>query len=132
MSRVARLRAFADACDDVAANEARNTIGGTDEVVLAIGGALAAAYPALRGLLFRRVDALAAIAREGWSAPRKRAELLRRLQLASQEDVRLGLRRASAVERLRIALRELDPEIEVDATAREWSELASAQLEVAV
>ncbi len=132
MSRVARLRAFADACDDVAANEARNSIGGSDEVVLAVGGAIAAAYPALRGLVHRRVDALATIAREGWRAPRKRGDLLRRLQLASQEDVRRGLRRASAVERLRIALRELDPEIEIDSTAREWSDLASAQLEIAV
>jgi glutamate-ammonia-ligase adenylyltransferase len=132
VSRIARLRAFADACDDVAANEARNAIGGGDEVVLAIAGALAAAYPAMRGLVHRRVDALATIAREGWRTPRKRGDLLRRLQLASQDDVRRGLRRASAVERLRIALRELDPEIEIDSTAREWSDLASAQLEVAV
>lgn len=138
--RFARLLAFAEACDDAAVAETRAALGAGDEGTFAVGAAISAAYPALRGVALRRRDALAAIAREGWRASRSRAELVRRLTAACRAEdeslslpaVRKGLRRASAAERLRIALRELDPEIEVDATAREWSDLAEAQLEVAL
>lgn len=141
-ARFGRLRAFAEACDAEASAETRaffSDAGVSDEGTLAIACAISAAYPALRGLVHRRPDAVASIAREGWTAPRTRAELVRRLFSACREGdeldlarVRRGLRRASAVERLRIALRELDPQIEVDVTAREWSDLAEAQLEVAL
>jgi len=132
-ARVSRLRSFADSVDSDAAAEVRAELSGCDEATLAAAGLLAAAYPAMRGLIVRRHDAIAAIAREGYRAPRKRAELVRRLSGATRDEgIRRGLRRATAAERLRIALRELDPEIEVDVTAREWSELAEAQLEVAL
>ncbi len=111
----------------------RAELRGCDEPTLAAAGLLAAAYPAMRGLIVRRHDAIAAIVRDGFRAPRSRAELVRRLSAAAQADgVRRGLRRATGAERLRIALRELDPDVEVDVTAREWSELAEAQLEVAL
>ncbi len=140
MSRIGRLRALAEACDADAAAEVRATLGAADESSLAIASALSAAYPALRPLVLRRFDAISAIAREGFRAPRKRNELVRRLLAACRTEgeeletvgVRRGLRRATAAERLRIALRELDPEIQTDVTAREWSDLAEAQLEVAL
>ncbi|MBL8716941.1 MAG: bifunctional [glutamate--ammonia ligase]-adenylyl-L-tyrosine phosphorylase/[glutamate--ammonia-ligase] adenylyltransferase [Myxococcales bacterium] len=138
--RFGRLRALADACDPSAAAEARAEIASKDEGVLAIASALAAAYPALRGLVRTRPDALEELAREGWSVPRKRKDQVRRLLAACEATtgtydlarVRRGLRRASNKARLRIALRELEPENEIDVTAREWSDLAEAQLEVAL
>ncbi|MBI2389832.1 MAG: bifunctional [glutamate--ammonia ligase]-adenylyl-L-tyrosine phosphorylase/[glutamate--ammonia-ligase] adenylyltransferase, partial [Deltaproteobacteria bacterium] len=139
-SRFSRLRAFAEVCDDSAVAELRGAGFATEDGMLAVAGALSASYPALRGVLLRRPDAIAALSREGWRTPRSRAELLRRLTAACRAEdeelslpaVRRGLRRATAVERMRIALRELDPEIEIDVTAREWSDLAEAQLEVAL
>lgn len=127
------MRAIAEACDEPAVAEVRAELARNDDATITLGAAVAAAYPALRALVVRRADALAAIAREGYRNPRKRADFVRRLTAAAQaEGVRRGLRRATAAERLRIAIRELDPEIEVDVTAREWSDLADAQLEVAL
>jgi len=132
-ARASRLRSFADSVDAEAAAEVRAELSGCDDMTLAAAGLLAAAYPAMRGLIVRRRDAIASIVREGYRAPRKRSELLRRLSAAAQaEGTRRGLRRATAAERLRIALRELDPDVEIDVTAREWSELAEAQLDVAL
>lgn len=113
--------------------EVRAALAGHDDGTLLLASAIANAYPAMRSLVVRRPDALAAIAREGYRAPRKRADFVRRLSAAANaEGVRKGLRRATVAERLRIAIRELDPEIEVEVTAREWSDLAEAQLEVAL
>jgi glutamate-ammonia-ligase adenylyltransferase len=131
---------LAESCDPEAAAEVRRALPGCDDNVLALAQVIAAVYPALRALATARLDALAAIAREGLRAPRKRADFVRRLLAATGHPgkplelaaVRRGLRRASAAERLRIALRELVPEIDVDVTAREWSDLAEAQLEVAL
>ncbi|MEO7093334.1 MAG: hypothetical protein ABI175_08795, partial [Polyangiales bacterium] len=139
--RFARFAALAESCDPEAAAEVRRALAGVDENAIVLAQVLGAAYPALKALAITRIDALAAIAREGLRAPRKRAELVRRLLAACGSGggktidpmaVRRGLRRASAAERLRIALRELVPEIDVDVTAREWSDLAEAQLEVAL
>ncbi len=82
--RFGRLRALADACDPAAAAEARAEIASKDEGVLAIASALAAAYPALRGLVRTRPDALDELAREGWSVPRKRKDQVRRLLVACE------------------------------------------------
>jgi len=146
-ARVPRLRTFAEACDEGAAAEVRRELEGKlDENAMAVAMALAAAYPALRAAVIQRHDAIATIAREGWRAPRKRAELVKRLLAAcggvparglpegglDPVATRRGLRRATTAERLRIALRELEPDIEVDVTAREWSDLAEAQLEIAL
>ena len=132
-TRFGRLRAISEACDEPAVAEVREALAGHDEATITLGTAVAGAYPALRALVVRRADALAVIAREGYKNARKRGEFLRRLTAAAtSEGVRRGLRRASAAERLRIAIRELDPDIEIDVTAREWSDLAEAQLEVAL
>jgi [glutamine synthetase] adenylyltransferase / [glutamine synthetase]-adenylyl-L-tyrosine phosphorylase len=129
-TRFGRLRAFADASED---NEVRAALAGHDEGTVTLAIAVASAYPAMRALAIRRHDALAAIAREGYRSPRKRADFVRRLSAAvATHGARRGLRLATAAERLRIAIRELDPEIEVDVTAREWSDLAAAQLDVAL
>ncbi len=129
-ARFGRLRALADASEE---SEVRAALAGHDEGTLTLAVAVASAYPAMRALAIRRHDALAAIAREGYSAPRKRTDFVRRLTAAVQLDgARRGLRLATAAERLRIAIRELDSDIEVDVTAREWSDLASAQLDVAL
>jgi glutamate-ammonia-ligase adenylyltransferase len=135
-ARFARLRAFAEACDADATKEIASTLGGGDEAATTLAQAIGAAYPALRGLALRRFDALQTIAKEGWRQPRKRSEMLRRFHaacgdLSDAAQVRRGLRIVSATERLRIALRELEPDVEIDVTAREWSELAEAQLEMA-
>ena len=134
--RFVRLRALARACDPEAMDEVRRAVEGADEGAVTIAEALGAAYPALRSLAIARIDALSTLAREGWRVPRKRADLVRRLLAAcgpldDPARVRKGLRLVSGAEKLRIALRELEPEIDVDVTAREWSELAEAQLEVA-
>jgi glutamate-ammonia-ligase adenylyltransferase len=138
-ARISRLRAFADACDADGAAEVRDELEGRlDEHAMVVATALCAAYPALRGAVRQRPDAVAAIAREGWRAPRKRAELVKRLLAAcgglplDPLATRRGLRRATTAERLRIALRELEPDVEIDVTAREWSDLAEAQLEIAL
>ncbi len=138
-ARFARLRALAEACDAAVATEVRALLPrDVDEGTSVLAQVISAVYPALRPLAVSRVDALGQIAKEGWRAPRKRAELVRRILTAcggKAEDgaaVRKGLRRATAAERLRIALRELEPEIEIDVTAREWSDLAEAQLEIAL
>jgi glutamate-ammonia-ligase adenylyltransferase len=151
--RAARLRALADACDAAASTSIRAELGaGADELAVAAACALGAAYPALRGRVVKDFASIASIAREGFRAPRRRAELHKRLLAACRAGadvgappgalepleqlaypaVRRGLRRGTFVERLRIALRELDPDIDVDATAREWGDLASAQLEIAL
>jgi glutamate-ammonia-ligase adenylyltransferase len=142
--RTARLRALAESVDEAAASEIRAEVGAVraeDDLALAIAQAIAAVYPAMRALVVRRFDACLAIGREGFRARRKRAEFVKRLLSACKRSddaafdlatVRRGLRRASDAERLRIALRELDPEIGIDVTAKEWSELAEAQLEVAL
>jgi [glutamine synthetase] adenylyltransferase / [glutamine synthetase]-adenylyl-L-tyrosine phosphorylase len=132
-ARFARLRAIIEACEEPAVSEVREALVGQDDATITLAAAVAAAYPAMRALAVRRADALAAIAREGYRAPRKRSDFVRRLTTAAAADgVRVGLRRATAAERLRIAIRELDPDIEIDVTAREWSDLAEAQLEVAL
>ncbi len=142
--RVARLTELAEACDAAASATIRAELGAaSDELTLAVACALGAAYPALRGRLLVDHAAIAAIAREGFRAPRRSIELHKRLLAACRPPdaasgeldlraVRRGLRRASWTERLRIALRELDPDVDVDVTAREWSDLASAQLEIAL
>ncbi len=137
-ARLARLKALAEACDPETTAEVRRQLGSIEEGALSVISAIAAAYPALTATALSRRDVAHALAREGWRSPRRRPEFVRRLlgacggEAAPLADVRRGLRRASDAERLRIALRELDPDIEVDVTAREWSELAEAQLEVAL
>src|SRR5690606_30430657 len=85
--RIARLRAFADACDPEAAAEVTAELAGRgDEAALAVAAALASAYPAMRGLVTRRFDAVMAIAREGFRAPRRRPELVRRLLAACRAE----------------------------------------------
>jgi glutamate-ammonia-ligase adenylyltransferase len=144
-TRAQRLRSLADACDARASAAIRAEIGAADELALAAACALGAAYPSLRHRVVRDFPALATIVREGIRAPRRRSELWRRLLAACRPgaervdpatlelaEVRRGLRRGTAIERMRIALRELDPDVELDETAREWSALASAQLEIAL
>lgn len=135
-ARFVRLRTLAETCDEDAAKEISSALGRVDEGALALAQVIGAAYPAMRSLVLRRFEAIRVVAKEGWKQPRKRADFMRRFAAACGDlddaaRVRSGLRRVTAAERLRIALRELEPDIDVEVTAREWSDLAEAQLEIA-
>jgi glutamate-ammonia-ligase adenylyltransferase len=142
MGANARVVAIAQACDAARYDELLAELLEVGEPAASLGAAISTVFPALYGLVRARRDALGAIARDGRERARGRSELVRRLRAAcgivagepmpELAVVRRGLRVGAAIERLRIAAREIDPRIDVDATAREWSDLADAELEVAL
>ncbi len=107
----------------------------------ALATLLAAAYPALGGTLEAAPDIARRLADEGFVAARSYGDFLARIlsrvgDLGDAEHVRRELRLAARAERARIALRELLPPslggADVDVTARELADLASATIEVAL
>jgi glutamate-ammonia-ligase adenylyltransferase len=107
----------------------------------AIATLLGAAYPALAGVLDAAPEIARRLDEEGFVAARSSADLLARMlakigDLADEGQVQRELRRTARDERIRIALRELLPPslggADVDVTARELSDLASATIEVAL
>ncbi|MDP9034762.1 MAG: bifunctional [glutamate--ammonia ligase]-adenylyl-L-tyrosine phosphorylase/[glutamate--ammonia-ligase] adenylyltransferase [Myxococcota bacterium] len=108
------------------------------EEAIELGAIIASAYPALGRAIEAHPENLAAIARGIHRARDLRT--YRRLasvavgDVPTAEAVRRGLRRLAVREKLRIAARELlaNPDVDVDVTARELSDLAEACCEVAV
>jgi [glutamine synthetase] adenylyltransferase / [glutamine synthetase]-adenylyl-L-tyrosine phosphorylase len=107
----------------------------------ALATLLAAAYPALGSTLEASPDVARRLAEEGFGAARSHSDFLARIlsrvgDLGDADHVRGELRRAAQAERVRIALRELLPPAlggaDVDVTARELADLASATIEVAL
>ncbi|MDP9148937.1 MAG: bifunctional [glutamate--ammonia ligase]-adenylyl-L-tyrosine phosphorylase/[glutamate--ammonia-ligase] adenylyltransferase, partial [Myxococcota bacterium] len=108
------------------------------EEAVELGALLASAYPALGHSIEAHPENLAAIARGIKHARDLRT--YRRLagaavgDFSTAESVRRGLRRLAVREKLRIAARELlaNPDVDVDVTARELSDLADVCCELAV
>ena len=107
----------------------------------ALATLLAAAYPALGSVLEASPDIALRLADEGFVTARSHGDILARTlarvgDLGDAERVQRELRRAARDERIRIALRELLPPslggADVDVTARELADLASATIEVAL
>lgn len=102
---------------------------------------LATAYPALAPVIEASPEVLREIAASGLHAERSAADLTARLRAripdrSDADAVRRELRRGALQERMRIALRELAPAslggADIDVTAREWSALGEATLEIAL
>ena len=107
----------------------------------ALATLLSAGYPALASVLEASPDIARRLAEEGFVAARYHPDFLARTlsrvgDLGDAEHVRRELRLVARAERVRIALRELLPPslggADVDVTARELADLASATIEVAL
>lgn len=144
MPRHSRLLALAQRIDRQraeihAARFAERIAPGTQAFACAV--LLASAYPALAPSIERSPEIVEAIAAEGHQAPRDRAGLLSRLRARvgdcdDHDRVMRELRRFTAEERIRVALRELlSPSLggaDVDVTSREISDLAEVTIECAL
>ncbi len=136
----------AEAVSPLTSDEARRFVraalarvdGRPRDDVVELGALIASAYPALGRAIDAHPEDLAAIARGLKTARDVRA--YRRLAASAVGDpstlatVRRGLRRLAVREKLRVAARELlaAPGVDVDATARELSDLAEVCCEVAI
>jgi glutamate-ammonia-ligase adenylyltransferase len=144
MPRPSRYLALAQAIDAERAAQCSARFAATlprASTAHALATLLASAYPALGSVLDAAPDIVRRLAEEGFVTARSHGDFLARTlsrvgDLDDTERFQRELRRAARDERIRIALRELLPPslggADVDVTARELADLASATIEVAL